>query len=290
MQHRHLVVSAALCLGVCACHGHVKPPTGQVAAVVEGHEITVRQINAELNGNLPPDPKQLKAAQQHALQTIILRTLLADKAVHERLNKGPDFALQEQRARENLLAHLYQEQLSSSVPTPSDEEVQSYIEAHPNLFSQRKVFTVDQLRMRGPLSPDVVKALAPLKSIDAASALLSSKGVPFQRGQTQVDAIGLDPRLVDAFAKLRPDDMLIVPSGELFTLNAVQNTSTQPFTGPNATTYARGLIHQQATGEAEQRELQSLVHSAAKTIAYNPAFRPPAPLKSSESTPASPTP
>ena len=274
MPRANLIIPAALCLGLAACHGKPKPPTGQVAAVVNGHEITVRQINAELSDTHTSDPKQLKIAQQRALQTIMIRTLLADKAKSEKLDKGPDYSLEEERLSQGLLARLYQKQLASAVPTPSDEEAQSYMDAHPNLFSERKVFTVDQLRMRAPLPPNVVKALVPMTTLEQAGSLLRANGILFQRSPLEIDSVGLDPRLAEAFAKIGPGDMLIVPQGELVTLNAVQNTRVQPFTGPNAVTYARNLLHEQSIQEAEGRQLRALVQSAAPRTAYNPAYTP----------------
>src|SRR4029079_16187186 len=88
------------CWALCACDSGGKPvtagsePTGQVVATVNGQEITLRELNAELGAAPPPiDPKAAKAAEQAALRSIIGRKVLAGAAREQGLDKTPDFAL-----------------------------------------------------------------------------------------------------------------------------------------------------------------------------------------------------
>ena len=100
--------AAAAFVGLAACHGAAQreggAPVGQVIAVVDGQEITVRNLEAELGGLAPADPKARAAAQQAALQAIVSRIILADAARAQGLDKTPEFALRKQAAIDALLA------------------------------------------------------------------------------------------------------------------------------------------------------------------------------------------
>src|SRR5271165_576732 len=163
--YRGALVAVAASVALAGCHfpglggGH-KAPTGQVVANVDGREVTLRELNAEMGTATYPDPKARKAAEQVALRNIVARIILADAARAQGLDKTPDFALQKQRAIDTVLAQALQQKLISTVPQPTKEEAQSYISAHPDIFLERKVFVVDQIRMpRVPLQ--VLKALEP---------------------------------------------------------------------------------------------------------------------------------
>ena len=75
------------CLALVACHipgmKDNKAPTGQVVATVDGQEVTISDLRAELaNAPKAQDPKIAKAMEMGALQEIVARKILA-KAAHD---------------------------------------------------------------------------------------------------------------------------------------------------------------------------------------------------------------
>ena len=79
-------IALALVLGsLAACK---QEATGQVAAVVNGEEITLQEVNSEIGGAELPQNVDRKAIQQAALQRIIERRLLAQAAKDDGLDKG----------------------------------------------------------------------------------------------------------------------------------------------------------------------------------------------------------
>ena len=256
------------------CHAPMKAPTGQVVATVGGQEVTVRELDAELDGQLPSDPKQLKAVKQAALRSVILRKLLAQQAEREKIQKTPEFALQKQRLTEVILARELQSRLAASVPKPSDEEVQSFMSAHPDLFAQRRIYTIDQIQAQGPIQQAVLKEALPLKTLGDVSALLGRNNVSNYQRTVQLDAAHVPPRLAEAFAKLAPGDVLIVPEASSVSFNSVHNSTIQPFTGAPAADLARQLSHQQSIQEAEARQVQQIMAAKDSRVIYNAAYRP----------------
>src|SRR5436190_6261545 len=84
-----------------------------------------------------------------------------------------------------------------SAPGPTPEQVQRYIAGHPNIFAQRKIFSIDQVQVRGRVSPEVAEQLQPARTVEQVVALLTANNVEFDRVSTKLDAVGSDPKLID---------------------------------------------------------------------------------------------
>ncbi len=289
---RGALVAAAVCVALGGCHfpglgGGPKAPTGQVVATVDGREITLRELNAEMGTASYPDPKTRKAAEQVALRNIVARTVLANAARAQGLDKTPDFALQKQRAIDTVLAQALQQKLIASVPQPTKEEAQSFVSSHPDTFLERKVFVVDQIRMpRVPV--EVLKTLEPLKTMEEIEAVLSKDNIPHQRGDATLDAVGADPRLVEFVIKLPPNEVFVLPSNEGLLVNRIKETKVIPFTGDPATEYATKWLTRQRTQDSVSRSFNQLLTASASKIQFNKDYAPPKPVKAATPPGAAP--
>ena len=277
--HNKRLLIAFTCLALGACkfpHGAPKAPTGQVAATVDGKEITVRDLNTELAGRLPTDPKQQKLAQQQALQAIVNRKLLAMAAAKQGLQKTPEFALQQQRLNDTLLAETLQQKLAEAVPAPTPEEVSAYIAANPDTFAQRKIFAIDQIQIPGQITQDKVNMFRPVKTMEEAQAVATTNHLAFRRGDVTLDAVGVDPRVVASILKLPANEVFVIPENAALLINVVRGVTVQPLTGAPATKYATEFLKRQRTQEAVIRQMQGVIAAGAKVVAYNAAYQPPA--------------
>src|SRR5579859_542334 len=289
---RGVLVAAAACVALAGCHfpgldgGH-KAPTGQVVATVDGREVTLRELNAEMGSATFPDPKARKVAEQQALRNIVARIVLANTARQQGLDKTPDFALQKQRAIDTVLAQQLQQKLIAAVPQPSKEEAQNYIAAHPDTFLERKVFVVDQIRMpRVPV--EVLKALEPLKTMEEIEVVLNKDNIPHQRADATLDAVGADPRLVDFILKLPANEVFVLPANDGLLVNRVKETKVIPFTGDAATQFATKWLTRQRTQESVSRSFNQLLSASSSKIQFNKDYAPPKPVKTAAQAPAGP--
>jgi EpsD family peptidyl-prolyl cis-trans isomerase len=275
-----LIAVSCVCLGACRFPGipgltSAKAPTGQVVATVGGKEVTRLELEAELTGLNTQDPKIRKAAEQQALQMIITRDILAEEARKEQLDKTPDYALQQQRASQTLLAQSLQVKLANAVPPPTDEEAQHYMTDHPDIFAQRKIFLVDTIRMARPSDPNLVKGLEPLKTLPDIDAYLTANHIDHGRTSGNIDAVGADPKLIEQILRLPPNEVFLYPGANgLLLVNQIRETHVQPFEGDQATKYALALIKRQRTQEAVSRQLRQIITTQAKTVRYNDAYKP----------------
>lgn len=275
-----MVVSTGLMLSGC---DQVKKlvgggkASGQVAATVNGKEITTLEVRTELGGFGSRDPQVMKAAQQQALQRIILRRLLADEARKAKLDKGTDFTLQVARGEETLLAQLYERKLASSTAQPSKQDAEAFVAAHPEMFAERKVLFVDQV-IAGPnkLDPEKVR---PLKTLDQIRALLDSEGVTYQQNAVVLDTLSADPQLVKAIAGLPAGEVFVIPQGGALLFNQITASRATPFRGDMATAYAMNALRTQRAQESVGKQVEAMRKAAESKITYNPAFKPAPPAK-----------
>jgi EpsD family peptidyl-prolyl cis-trans isomerase len=251
-------------------------PTGQVVATVGGHEVTTREVDAELAGAKLTDPKARKAAEQTVLSNILARKILAQAAIDQGLDKTPAFPVQKQRVIDSLLVQMLESKIASQVPPATREDAQSFVADHPDIFAQRKVFALNQIRMAKPKDQATLKAMEPLKTMDEVEARLDAEKIPYQKGTSSLDAVGADPKMIDEIVKLPPDEIFIVPSGNGLLVNQIIGTKIVPFTGDPALQYAQALINRQRASDAVSRQLQMIVGKSAHEIRYNKDFQPPA--------------
>lgn len=274
-----VVLPAALTLAGC---DQVKKlvggkPKGQVAATVNGEEITVTELKAELGNFSSPDPKVMKAAQQQALQAIIMRNLLTQKAKQDKLDKSPEYTLQARRGEQTLLAQLYQRKLAGAVAAPSRDDATAFVSSHPTMFADHKVIVVEQL-IANPgrkLTPDQIK---PLKTLEDVKALFTAQSIPYRENVATIDTLNADPRTIDQIEKLPAGEVFVVPQNGAFMFNRITSTKSLPITGDVAVNYAINVLRNQKAQELVRTQMINLRSSAEKSITYNPAYKPDKPF------------
>ena len=270
---------ASVALGGCHFGGgaSAKAPTGQVVATVGDREITMRELNAETPPVANPDPRAHKAAQMSTLENIVARTVLAKAAVDQGIDKTPEFALVKQRAMDTLLAQSLESKIAGQVPKVTKDDADRFIGAHPDIFAQRKVWAIDQLRMARPNDPTLIKRLEPLKTLPEIEALLNQEKVPFQRSTGNLDAVGADPRMIDAIIKLPAGEVFVIPSNDSLLVNQIKDTKIVPFVGQQSVNYAMQVMTRQRTQEAVQRQVSAMFGKAKASVHFNKDFAPPTP-------------
>ena len=139
---------------------------GQVVATVDGKDVTIHELNAELMGVALPSGDQRKAVEQAALQQIINRRILADIARERGLDKTPTYILQERRADEALLVQMLQRDIASKIPQPTRDQAQQFINENPQLFAERKIYSIDQIQFEQPEDVRKLAAYEPIKTMD----------------------------------------------------------------------------------------------------------------------------
>jgi EpsD family peptidyl-prolyl cis-trans isomerase len=282
-----LVLGASACLLVAGCGN--KAPSGQVAATVDGKEITMIDLRNEMGGFKAPDAKTRKAAEQAALDQIVTRKLLATAARDQKLDKTPEYAQEKDRLEDLLLVRLWQNRIAKAVPQPSKDEVDRFIAENPDLYAAHKVLLLDQIQMPRVNDPALYNELKPLKTLPEVAALLTSKKIPYRQGTAQMDAFSVPPQVLSQILKLPSDDVFVLPQGNVITISHVNEVRVTPVPAEAATKHATQYLRTTRAQEAVQRELSSaLARERAKKgmVEYAKAYQPAAKPAKAAATPA----
>jgi EpsD family peptidyl-prolyl cis-trans isomerase len=279
-------LACALAVTAAGCKPSAQStPKGQVVATVNGEEITSRELDSEVRTLPGVTAANLKEAQQLALRNIVYRRLVAQEAKKEKIDQSPDFALDQQRVQELLLAKTMQDNIVKEIPEPTPQEAQQYIDANPNIFAQRKIFHVQEIRFEGG-DPKLYDLLRPLNTMKEVQDLLDSRHVSYRMSEDRIDAIGSDPNAINQIAALKPGELFVLPVGGETMVNVVTNTEVLPYTGASAVQYASDIIKRTRAMQATQKRFGQIISQAPQLVKYNPAFKPKAPAASAK--PAAP--
>lgn len=271
-----LACGAVLALSACD-RDAPKAPTGQVVASVGAREITRRELQTEMTGLTAATPAIQKAQQKAALQRLVQRAILVNAAKEQGIDKDPAFALLAQRANDAVMLQMLERKVAAGVPAPSDEEVAQFMQTNPDMFAQRRIFDVEQIRMPLPSDAKIVKQLEPLKTLDEVAAFLAKQNIPFQRGTNVMDAVGQDPQLLKSIIALPPNEVFILSSRSEVFLNQIRNTRIVPFEGKPAMQSALDRLKAQRSRDAVSKQLRGYLVKAQPSVRMSAEFTTPPP-------------
>lgn len=271
---KRLAISTMCAAAALLAGCHKGAPEGQVAATVNGEEVTLQELNTEIQASNIPQNMDKKAAQQQALQHIIDRKLLIDAARDKKIDKSPEFQAQKQRADELLLAQTYAKQQLSAVPVPTDGDIQKFMADHPNAFGNREALQLDQIRFRP--NPGDVKKLAVIQqdhNLDAVAAHLTGLGIKFDRVKAGLDTAQVPTELIKAINNLPAGEPFVLPTNGIITVNVVIGHQTIPTDQAQARQAAVAAWRNQQFTKLISDQLKQFKDSAK--IVYQNGFAPP---------------
>lgn len=275
---KRLAISTMCAAAALLAGCHKGAPQGQVAANVNGEEVTLQELNTEIQASNIPQDVDKKVAQQQVLQRIIDRKLLLSAARDKKIDKSPEFLAQKQRADELLLVQAYAKQQQTAVPVPTAGDISKFMADHPDAFANREALQLDQIRFRP--NPGDVKKLSLIRgdhSLDAVAAHLTGLGIKFDRVKAGLDTAQVPADMMKDINNLPAGEPFVVPTNGIITVNVV--IGRQPI--PTDPSQAR----QGAVNAWRQQQFTKLLSDQIKTmrdgakITYQEGFAPPADKK-----------
>ncbi|MEY3295777.1 MAG: hypothetical protein RLZZ451_1825 [Pseudomonadota bacterium] len=206
-----LIATAAL---LAACGDKGGAPASQTAAKVNKDEITVHQINFVLQQQRNLRPEQAEAAGKQILERLIDQQLALQKAEETKIDRDPRVMQQIEAARREVVARAYLEKLGEAAPKPTPEEIKKYYDDKPALFSQRRVYQIQEIGIETTPDrlPEIRERLAAAKNVNEFIAYLQSSGLRFSGNQAVRAAEQLPLSSLDALAKMQDGQTLVLPT------------------------------------------------------------------------------
>jgi EpsD family peptidyl-prolyl cis-trans isomerase len=260
-----VVVATSLVVAGCS-KSKSEGKASQAAARVNGDEITVHQINQVLERQQGLKPEQAEAASRQVLEGLIDQQLAVAKAEEQKLDRDPQVVQLLDATRRNILARTYLEKAAAAgAGTPSPEDVRKYYDTKPALFSQRKVYALQEFTV--PSTPDQAKALIEkLKATKSPAEfveIIKASGLKFNANQVTQAAEGLPLSILDQLSKVGDGEALYITAPDGFKAVLVIATKSQPVSFEQAKPAIEQYLTVERRTEFAKKEVKNL-RTAAK--------------------------
>jgi peptidyl-prolyl cis-trans isomerase C len=246
---------------------------GQALASVNGEEITVLQLNEEVQRAGVPAAQQQQASKQ-LLQALIDRTLLQEEAAREKLDRDPKVMQAIERARALIIAQAYMQKRVGDTGRPSDAEVQDYFDKNPQFFANRKQFTMNQLILpAAAATAELRAAVDKARSLEEVAVMLDARKIGYGRAQVTRSTADLNPQLSARLLSMPKDQIIFAREGPRAMLVAVAEVVDAPVTLAIAAPQIAQFLATRKNRELAQAEIGRL-RSAARIEYMNKALAP----------------
>jgi EpsD family peptidyl-prolyl cis-trans isomerase len=219
-----------LSIGLSACGSGEKKDASQVAARVNGAEITVHQINEVLSRTPGITAENADKARREILESLIVQELVMAKAVDSKLDRTPEFVMGLEAARRDILARAYFNQVAGASSNIDKTEVRRYFDEHPQLFSQRRVYSLTDFALQRD-----EKLIAPLQemaanneSMQEIARWLKGNGTNFEAHDYTSAAEQLSLALLPAIAKLTDGQTGVIIDGQVVHVISMVKSRPEP--------------------------------------------------------------
>ncbi|MFO1370225.1 MAG: EpsD family peptidyl-prolyl cis-trans isomerase [Marinagarivorans sp.] len=270
-----LACALMLATGLSSCGRDDKPKTTQVAAKVNGEEISVHQINSLLakTPNLTPDAAE--KVRSDVLEKLIDQELMYAQARSKKLDRTPEVVAAIEAAKREIIARAHLEQLLSTLPKVTDQEIKDYYASNKALFAERRIYNIEELSVEA--NPEILpklKEMVDSKSLDELAAALNALGAQARKGAATraAEQIGLD--LLPQLAQVKDGDKALIIGAKNYLVVHVLSSKSEPIGAEQAAPKIAQYLQTQRVQKAVADETKRL-RDAAK-IEYQGEFVKPA--------------
>jgi len=268
-----VLVAAGL---VAGCGDRAAKGASQTAVKVNKDEITVHQIDFVLQQQRGLKPEQAEPARRQILERLVDQQLALQKVDELKLDRDPKVVQMLEAARRDILARAYVEKIGESALKPTPEEIRKYYGEKPALFSERRVYSIQEIGIEA--KPEQVAELrdklAAAKNINEFVEFLKTAGYKFSGNQAVRAAEQLPLNSLEAFARLKDGQAVVVPSPTGVQVIVLAGSRSQPVSEEQA----RPAIEQFLLNERKRKLVEDetkALRTAAK-IEYIGKFAEPA--------------
>lgn len=259
-------------LGACGDKAKEQKP-GQALASVNGEEVTMLQLNEELQ-RAGVNAGQQDAASKQLLQVLIDRQLLEEAAAKENLDRDPKVMQAIDRARSLIVAQAYLQKRVGNAAHPSQAEVEDYFNKHPEFFSNRKQFGMNEILISASdLTPELRAAADSAKSMEEVAAWLDAHKVKYGRTQISRSTADLPQQMSSKLLGMPKGQLFVVKEGPRAMFISVSEIKDAPVSLQVASGQIEQFLVNQKNKELAANELQRL-RASAKIDYLNKSMAP----------------
>ncbi|OIQ99967.1 hypothetical protein GALL_179830 [mine drainage metagenome] len=267
-----LILGTVFCLSAC---GSKDKKARQALVRVNGEEITLLQLNDELKRS-GVNAEQQEAATKQLLEALIDRQLIVDEARRNKIDRTPEVMQGIERAKAQIIVQAFLKSIDDNIAKPSMVEIDDYFQKHPEFFTQRKQYDMQQLVIATKdISNELMLAIESAKSLDEVTAWLDKHNVRYESGQLSRNSTDLPEDMLAKFKDIHKGQLFTVNAGENSLINFVTSIKDIPVTAKIAAPQIEQYLINIKIKEAAEAEVTHL--RALAKIEYLNATAPVAP-------------
>lgn len=178
LPYKLLLLGTAMLLAT-GCNESKKPVT-QVAATVNGDEISVHQVNNAMTQlrNVPVD--NMDKLRRDILNKLINQQLAVQQAQEQKIDRSPNVMMQIDEAKREILTRTYLNRLIAGLPKPSAADAKQFYDSHPQIFSQRRLYKLQEITLETNNPPVAdLKAFDEGKSMEEIAVWLKKRNIAY---------------------------------------------------------------------------------------------------------------
>ena len=261
-----------LSLGLSSCGHDDKPKVTQVAAKVNGEEISVHQINSLLAKTPNLTVEMAEKVRAEVLEKLIDQELMYAQARSKKLDRTPEVVSAIEAAKHEIIARAHLEQLASTLPKVTEQEIKDYYSNNKPLFAERRIYNLEELSIEA--KPDVLPKLKTLvdttKNLDELASAMTALGAQARKGAATraAEQIGLD--LLPQLAQVKDGDNALIIGSKNYLVVHVLDSKSEPISAEQAAPKIAQFLQSQRVQKAINDETKRL-RDAAK-VEYQGEF------------------
>ncbi len=272
---KYTLIACAILVGLTACgNKDGKATATQVAAKVGSEEISVHQINQILSrtntAGITPEAAQVMSRE--VLEKLIDQQLAVDKAIENKLDRTPENVANIEAAKRDILARAYLQKIASALPKPTTEDAVKYYAEHPQLFSARRIFNIQEIVV--PNASGIAEQLRSLaaagKSVEDVATWLKGKDIKFNGGNATRPAEQIPLELLVKIHALKDGQNLVLDAPQSVTFLHLASSQSAPVAQATALPRIEQFLTNQRAQEAIAADIKQL--RASTTVTYMGEF------------------
>lgn len=274
-RHASLVALTTLALLLGGCEKPATEVKSEAVATVGTEKISAAELNLALVRLGELNEAQSAEAKTKLLQALVDQRLVAQAAQKAGLDKDPAVAIAMAHASRQVLAEAYAERSFKDVAAPTEAEIAAYYEQHPELFSQRRIYRIQEIDLQVDASrvAEVEARLRSSRSLGDFIAWVKEQGIEGKTAVAVKPAEQIPAPLLARLAQMKDGQVAMLPGrpGHLV-IQQLQESQLQPVTLEQAGKAIERALITTKRKESMDAELKKL-REAAK-VEYATGYAP----------------
>lgn len=266
-----LVVLLGAVLMLTACGDKNKAANNksntQVVAKVNGDEISIHQINFQLNRvaqNKVLTEAESKIAAQQILARLVDQQLLKQQATEAKLDRDPRILQAIESSKNEILAQAYLEQMLSKAAKPSITQIDEFYKEKPELFANRRVFRLQELAINVGKDKyaEIAEKVSTTKNINEVAVWLKDKNYPFNANSNVRAAEQLPLDFLKKLQPLKDGDLIALSNEQSVSIVHVAASQSEPITREKVAPIIEQYFLNQNKAALAKKEMAALNNKA----------------------------